>query len=200
MKKITVIDYGLGNITSITNMLDKFNNVNVKVSRSPSTILKSDKIILPGVGAFGKAIKNIKTYKLDHVINEFVSSGKSILGICLGMQLFMEKSEEFGINEGLGLIKGCVNKISSRENIILPNIGFYNPISEINKKDSKKWFYFIHSYKCVPEEKNDIKSFIFYNDIKVVSEIKKGNINGCQFHPEKSHKSGFEFYKKFINE
>jgi len=198
--KVTIIDYGVGNLTSITNMLDKFSNLKLEISRDPKKILKSDKIILPGVGAFGKAIKNIKLYNLDEIIVDFCMTGKSLLGICLGMQLLMESSEEFGYNSGLGLIEGEVKKISNSKKVVLPNIGFYN-LEEKNKNLlNKEWFYFIHSYMCVPKYDKNIISHINYYGIKLVSEIKKNNIHGFQFHPEKSHESGFRYFRNFINE
>ena len=203
MINIVIVDYGIGNITSIINMLKIFEGINIELSRNPKTIKNSDKLILPGVGAFGNAMQNINSLNLHHIINDYLKKGNSLLGICLGMQLLMDSSEEFGHNKGLGLISGEVKKISEGHNIILPNVGFYKPSlvkMESDNETKDAWFYFVHSYKCIPKIENNIISTITYNSIPIVSEIRRDNIHGCQFHPEKSHKSGVEYYKKFINE
>tara|TARA_B100001059_G_C17823797_1_gene580046 strand:- start:374 stop:985 length:612 start_codon:yes stop_codon:yes gene_type:complete len=203
MINIVIVDYGIGNITSIVNMLKNFKGIKIELSSNPKTIKSCDKLILPGVGAFGNAMQNINSLNLHHIINDYIKKGNSLLGICLGMQLLMDSSEEFGYNKGLGLISGEVKKISEKKNIILPNVGFYKPSivkMESENKIKDDWFYFVHSFKCVPKIENNIISKIIYNSIPIVSEIRRDNIHGCQFHPEKSHKSGIEYYKKFINE
>ena len=110
---VTIVDYNVGNIRSIVNMLSLFKNLNIKISNDRNEILKSDKLILPGVGAFGNAMDKIIKLELDESIIQFSKTGNSILGICLGMQLLMDTSEEFGLNRGLGLVPGNVKKISS---------------------------------------------------------------------------------------
>lgn len=204
MKKVTIIDYKIGNITSIINMLNVFPNIKVELSNDPKTIIESDKLILPGVGAFGNAISNINALEIKESINAFVEKGNSLLGICLGMQLLLDSSQEFGHYEGLGLIPGKVKKISEAKTTILPNVGFYRLLDDTNQKPEKElennWFYFVHSYMCIPKDPSHISSVIKYNDQTIVSGIKKNNIHGCQFHPEKSHQAGIMFYKNFINE
>jgi len=116
MKKVTIIDYKIGNITSIINMLNNFPNIKVELSNDPKTIIESDKLILPGVGAFGNAISNINALEIKESINAFVEKGNSLLGICLGMQLLLDSSQEFGHYEGLGLIPGKVKKNIRGEN------------------------------------------------------------------------------------
>ena len=104
MIKLTIIDYKMGNVTSIVNMLNNFANIKIELSNDPKTIIESDKLILPGVGAFGNAMQNIDKFNLIEPINAYVNKGNSLLGICLGMQLLMDSSEEFGKHKGLGLI------------------------------------------------------------------------------------------------
>ena len=203
MIKLTIIDYKMGNVTSIVNMLNNFSNIKIELSNDPKTISKSDKLILPGVGAFGNAMQNINKFNLIESINDYVDKGKSLLGICLGMQLLMDSSEEFGNHKGLGLISGNVKKISEKKDIRLPNVSFYK--LDYKKEQNKiqfdnYWFYFVHSYKCIPKDVNHISSIINYENNEIVASLKKDNIQACQFHPEKSHKAGIDYYKKFINE
>ena len=205
MKKITIIDYNMGNITSIINMLNNFHNIKVELSNDPKTIIESDKLILPGVGAFGNAINNIDALRIKESISAFVEKGNSLLGICLGMQLLMDSSQEFGHYKGLGLIPGEVIKISDDETTILPNVGFYRLLDRTNHQSKKEieynnWFYFIHSFMCIPKNPYHISSIIKYNDQTIVSSLRKDNVQGCQFHPEKSHQAGMEFFKNFIDE
>lgn len=203
MIKLVIIDYGIGNITSIVNILNNFKNVNIELSKNPRRISECDKLILPGVGAFGNAMKNINEFNLIEPINDYVRKGNSLLGICLGMQLLLDLSEEFGSHKGLGLIPGVVKKISHNKDIILPNVGFHKPIQLSQNKysyDENDWFYFVHSFKCVPKNKKNISSIIEYEGINIVSSLKKDNVTGCQFHPEKSHDAGINYFKNFINE
>ena len=202
MIKLTIIDYKMGNVTSIVNMLNNFANIKIELSNDPKTIIESDKLILPGVGAFGNAMQNIDKFNLIEPINAYVNKGNSLLGICLGMQLLMDSSEEFGKHKGLGLISGSVRKISKDKDVRLPNVGFYklNKLKEKNKKKNENyWFYFIQSYKCIPKYTSNISSIINYENRKIVAGLKKDNILGCQFHPEKSHQAGIDYYKEFIN-
>tara|TARA_X000001036_G_scaffold424993_1_gene450659 strand:+ start:1057 stop:1668 length:612 start_codon:yes stop_codon:yes gene_type:complete len=203
MINVTVVDYKVGNIRSITNMLRLFKNVNVKVSNDIKVILKSDKLILPGVGAYGNAMNKIIKLELDDIIKEYLMTGNSILGICLGMQLLMDSSEEFGFNNGLGLIPGKVIKISDEVCNILPNIGYFKlnfKDHTINSHLNDYWYYFIHSYQCITDNISDIESEILINSKKIISSVSKDNIHGCQFHPEKSSEGGFEYFKSFLKQ
>ena len=203
MIKLVIIDYGIWNITSIVNILNNFKNVNIELSKNPKRISECDKLILPGVGAFGNAMKNINEFNLIEPINDYVRKGNSLLGICLGMQLLLDMSEEFGSHKGLGLIPGVVKKISHNKDIILPNVGFHKPIQLSKNKNSygeNEWFYFVHSFKCIPKIKENISSVIQYEGIDIVSGLKKENIRGCQFHPEKSQDAGINYFKNFLDE
>ena len=206
IKKITIIDYGIGNVQSIMNALSRFDITSI-LSSDKQEILNSDAIILPGVGAFRRAMERLKEKNLDSVINEFALTGKPFLGICLGMQLLFDQSDEFGITPGLGLIHGKVEKFSTDLKAKLPHIGWctlndYSSsfektiFSTINSEDK---FYFIHSYICKPNEDKYILSTTEYGGIQFCSAVKKDNIIGCQFHPEKSGESGLKVIKEFTN-
>ena len=201
-KQICIVDYGIGNLLSIQRAIEKL-GFQAVVTNDANFILNSTHIILPGVGAFGNAMQNINKFNLIESINDYVDKGNSLLGICLGMQLLMDSSEEFGNHKGLGLISGNVKKISENKDIRLPNVSFYK--LDYKKEQNKiqfdnDWFYFVHSYKCIPKDVNHISSIINYENNEIVASLKKDNIQACQFHPEKSHKAGIDYYKKFINE
>jgi len=200
---VTIVDYNVGNIRSIVNMLRFFKNLNIKISNKRKEIINSDKIILPGVGAFGNAMNKIIKLELNDSINQYIKTGNSILGICLGMQLLMDNSNEFGYYKGLGLIPGNVAKIPLNTSKILPNIGYFKlnfKKENMNPKIASSWYYFIHLYHCVPLDPSHINSEIIINSNKIVSSISKENIHGCQFHPEKSSEGGVEYFKSFLNE
>lgn len=203
-KNITIINYGLGNIYSIKNALKKL-DCNVSFSNNKNKILKSDGLILPGVGSFRKGMAEIKKRKLEETINQFALSNKPLLGICLGMQLLLNTSTEFGFSKGLGLIDGKVEKLSNKNNIKLPNINWlnlkkkkYNNKNILNYINNRDYFYFVHSFACKIKNEKDIISYSEYYNNKFVSVFKHKNIIGCQFHPEKSSLSGIKFYKNFI--
>jgi len=204
---IVVIDYGIGNIKSIKNAFDEF-GVKIILSREKVDILNADGVILPGVGAFSHGMNNLIKYNLVDIIGEFVKTDRPLLGICLGMQMMLEESEEFGITKGLGLIKGKVIKIPVDETkkVKLPhiswngikakNITWGNTILENVPEDSD--MYFVHTFVANPKNEDEILSVTEYADIEFCSSIKKNNIYGCQFHPEKSSKIGLTIIKNFI--
>lgn len=198
-KKIGIIDLGINNLHSIKEACNsigyKTNLVNLKKKKYNYDIL-----ILPGIGSFKKAMQiikknNIKKKILQHLENK----NKILVGICLGMQLFFSKSEEFGFAKGLDLIKGNVKKFSKKV-LIVPHTG-WNSIniikknSIIPKKLGKKMFYFTHSFYCVPENIKNILGYTKYSNFKFCSIIKKNNIFGMQFHPEKSGVNGLEILR-----
>ena len=200
-KSVTIIDYGMGNIGSICNIIKKAGG-SYNVSNEPSFIKESKKIILPGVGAFDNGISNLRDLNLIDAIKTSVASGDTyLLGICLGMQMLLENSEEGNLN-GIGLIEGSVIKFRPTEKSEkVPHMG-WNSIKIkddnilFNKNDLNR-YYFVHSYyaKC-KNEKNVLakSSYILEFDAAIYSK----NIIGVQFHPEKSHKYGLELIKKFI--
>jgi glutamine amidotransferase len=205
--KIAVIDYGIGNVRSILNAFEN-QGADVFLTNSKDAILKSDGLVLPGVGAFSHGMNNLEYYDLVDVIKKYVVSGKPFMGICLGMQLLFEESEEFGQTSGLGLISGKVVKLPTKDdkNEKLPHVSW----NEINCK-ANKWcgtvldgvkkgsdMYFVHSFVAQPDNENHVLSITEYSDYNFCSSVKKGNIYGCQFHPEKSGKVGLKIIKNFI--
>ncbi len=206
--KIILIDYGIGNVKSIINAFDK-QKIKVVLSREKELILNADGLILPGVGAFSQGMDNLKKYNLISIIEDYVKTGKPLLGICLGMQLLFEKSEEFGKTKGLGLIEGDVLKIpiDNSQKIKLPhvswneikpkNIDWENTILENIEVGEN--MYFVHTFAGTPKNKNEILSTTNYCGVEFCSSVKKNNIYGCQFHPEKSSKKGLAIINNFIN-
>ena len=196
---IAIIDYGAGNIQSVKNALD-FLKVKNKITDKAEDILKADKVIFPGVGAFGDVMKVLKTKKLIDPIKKVIKE-KPYLGICLGLQVLFEKSEESPGIKGLGIFKGNVKKFSSKT-LKIPQIG-WNSIM-INKKNpilnnikDNSYFYFVHSYYVDPKDKSIILTKTNYGQ-EFVSGIAKDNIIGIQFHPERSGEVGLQLLKNFI--
>lgn len=208
-KKITIIDYGVGNILSIQNAI-RFNGFDPIITSKPELIEKSTHIILPGVGAFPAAMEKLKKLNLIDPLKSFKEKGKFILGICLGMQLLFSKSEEFKNTEGLKLIEGDITKLDKFDNyhdIKLPNIGWRkldldssnNKIELLTDIKKNSQFYFVHSYALKEFSKNVkiIKSS--YGNINFPAIVKENNIFGCQFHPEKSRENGLKLINNFLN-
>ncbi len=204
--KIVVVDYEIGNVKSIMNAI-KLNNVEVILSRDRESIMSADGLILPGVGAFSHAMGNLKKYNLIEILNEYTVTNKPLLGICLGMQILFDESEEFGFTKGLGFVEGKVRKIPVKsKKIKLPHIS-WNGIKKSNlqwkgsildsiKNDSD--VYFVHTFTGFPSDPDNILSESVYEDTKFCSTVKKNNIYGCQYHPEKSGKTGLEIIRNFI--
>lgn len=205
--KIVIIDYGLGNVRSIYSAF-KSQGIEPILSNDSEVIINADGIVLPGVGAYSHAMKNLKKYNLVKIIKNYAKTEKPILGICLGMQLLLEESEEFGITKGLGLIKGRVVKmpISNTFQTKLPNINWsaikpniLNWEKTILKNISLNTeMYFIHSYVAKLDNEDEVLSVTDFHNVIFCSTLKKGNIYGCQFHPEKSSQQGLKIIKNFI--
>lgn len=202
---IAIIDYGLGNIQAIENIYKKI-NVPFSVARTVEDLSCASKLILPGVGAFDQAMKELKKSGMIGALNELVLRKKiPVLGICVGMQIMTKKSEE-GKLDGLGWIEAEVKKIdvsNSRTNLYLPQMG-WNNISPLRKDglldnlDYEKGFYFLHSFCISCENKCEVIAITDYGE-KFASVINSGNIYGVQFHPEKSHNNGVELLRNFAN-
>lgn len=194
---IVIIDYGVGNLASVKNALDKL-GLNSKISSDPKIIKNAKMLILPGVGAAGQVMKNLKKNNLGEVIRAEIKRGKSTLGICLGMQLLFEKSEEGNV-KCLGILKGTVKKFKSMKKI--PQIGWNN--IKFSKEDQllkdipdKSYFYFVNSYYCDPSDKSINVGTTDYGE-KFSSIVVRDNIIGVQFHPEKSGPVGFKLLENF---
>ena len=204
MLKIAIIDYGMGNLRSVENAVKRL-NFDCKIVSIPEELNNFDKIILPGVGSFKKAMKLLNEKNWINLIKENVlKKNKHILGICLGMQLFATQSEEFGISNGLDLIKGKIKYLGNlgcKKKI--PQIG-WNSISikkkhlYLNKIPDGMDFYFVNSYVFVPEDNSYVVTLTNY-DVDFCSIIAKDNIFGTQFHPEKSSKAGMKILQNFLD-
>jgi len=207
-KKITIIDYGCGNILNLARAI-KFIGYEVDITHDKNKIINSSYVILPGVGAFGNAMKQIEKYNLHNTILEYAKSNKPLLGICLGMQILLTVSYEFGVHKGLGLIEGKVIKISNEKNkeIKIPHMGWNEIYPNNNKKEWKnkilknssigKSFYFVHSFVCITKDYDSTIAVCNYSDISIPAVIATGNVFGCQFHPEKSANNGLTVLKNF---
>lgn len=208
--KIAIIDYQLSNLFSVKHALD-YLGIESEITSSNETISKSDAAIIPGVGAFGDAMNNLKKNNLIEVIKNHVKLKKPFMGVCLGMQLLFSESEEFGKHQGLGFFKGKVKKFEGNKKLIkVPQIGWnqilkprktknlwYNsPIKNITPGE---FMYFVHSYFVLPEDQNIILTETVYEDIKYCSAVIKDSIFATQFHPEKSGKEGIKIYKEWLN-
>ena len=196
---IAIIDYKMGNLKSISSGLKKV-GATVQITNDPTIIKQSDAIVIPGVGAFGDAMKNLASLK--QLIQEEVEAGKPFLGVCLGFQLIFEDSTEFGIHKGFGLLKGHVKKLP--ETVITPHMG-WNQI-QIKKLESplmqgvldNSYVYFVHSFYPEPDESGIIIAETEYG-LKFASIVGKDNIFATQFHPEKSSKVGLKILENFLN-
>ena len=205
---IAVIDYGVGNLYSVEKAL-KFVGGEVKVTSSAADLKDADKLVLPGVGAFGDCMKNLKATGLIPTILEQVLIHKPLLGICVGLQILFEKSEESPNVKGLGIFKGEIKKIRAG-NLKIPHMG-WNSI-EIGRKDNlikfgasklltglegKNYFYFVHSYHAAPSNADIVTATTDYGE-KVTAAVELGNIFATQFHPEKSGDVGLKVLKNFV--
>lgn len=186
---IVIIDYGSGNTRSLGNMLT-FLGCNYKLSNKKEDILNAKKLLFPGQGHFLQAIENLQASGLVDTIKEAIDKKIDFLGICLGLQILFEKSEEAPNAQGLGVLKGEVKKFQSGK---IPQIGW----NKVNFKTSSDYFYFVNSYYVVPEDKSIISSTTNYG-IEFCSSIKKDNLCAVQFHPEKSAKAGIKFFKNWL--
>lgn len=197
---IVVVDYGMGNLKSVLNAFSKL-DADITVSGDPGVIGDASSIVLPGVGAFGKCMESLEAKGLSAAIKDHIGAGKRYIGICLGMQILFESSEEApGIN-GLGIIKGKVLKFS--RSVKVPHMG-WNSVDIVKKSKffrgiaSGGFFYFVHSYYCFPGEDGVIATTTDY-DVPFASSVEKGNLFACQFHPEKSQKVGLQLLQNFID-
>ncbi len=196
---IAIIDYGMGNLRSVTNAFGRI-GAQVVVTRDSATIREAGALVLPGVGAFGKCVENLKGFGLFDLLKEEIAAGKPYLGICLGMQILLESSEEAPGVEGLGVIKGRVARFQGAMKI--PHMGWNsvdivrpNPVLEAIPTGS--YFYFVHSYYPDPEE--DVSATITDYGIRFTSSIGKGKIFASQFHPEKSQGMGLKLLRNFVS-
>lgn len=198
---IAVIDYGVGNLFSVEKALLQF-SADVQVTNDKELIKKADKLVLPGVGDFGECMSNLEATGLIPTIMERIHQGTPLLGICIGQQILFEGSEESPGAKGLGIFKGMVRKINAPE-LKVPHMGwnsvaFNEPRNPIFKElGNHPYFYFVHSYHCVPEDKSIITATAEYGE-KLTAAVAQGNVMATQFHPEKSGDVGLQVLKNFI--
>lgn len=199
---IAIIDYGVGNLFSLGASFNKI-GADTVVSSDPDVIRSADRVVLPGVGAYEDAINKLKSTKLDIVVKEIAASGKPLLGICLGMQLMFDRSYEFGVHDGLGILKGQVvgMKDTIPDDLKIPHIGWNTlhikrnvPLFKyVNDGDH---VYFVHSFYAVDCEDSLIATTDYGREM--TAAVSRNNVMGCQFHPEKSGEVGLNILRAFI--
>ncbi|MUT64954.1 imidazole glycerol phosphate synthase subunit HisH [Paenibacillus sp. NEAU-GSW1] len=196
---IAIIDYGMGNLHSVSKAVERLGYEAV-ITADPAVIAAAEGAILPGVGAFGDAMDNLRETGLDAVTKAYAASGKPLLGICLGMQLLFSQSEEHGINEGLGLLPGQVVRFQGDYKI--PHMGwnklsFKQSESPLFKGLEEGHVYFVHSFHAKPEQASDLLATTDYYQ-QVTAIVGRGNVYGMQFHPEKSSELGMQLLGNFL--
>ncbi|WP_026508857.1 imidazole glycerol phosphate synthase subunit HisH [Butyrivibrio sp. MC2013] len=198
---LAIIDYDAGNIKSVINAFD-YIGCKAMVTRDPVEIAKADHVVLPGVGAFGDAMNKLREYELDGVIKEVTASGTPFLGICLGLQLLFDSSEESKDAAGLGILRGEIVKIPGGDGLKVPQIGW----NELTFPSEGRLFkgipehscvYFVHSYYLKAGDRDIVKARCEYG-VDIDASVEKGNVFACQFHPEKSSDVGMQILKNFV--
>lgn len=197
---IVIIDYGMGNLRSVQKAFERVGFA-AKISSNPNDLMKADKVVLPGVGAFHACMENLKKSNLIEPIREVIRQKKPFLGICMGLQVLFEEGEEFGKHPGLGILRGKVIRFKLPKTYKIPHMGWNrirkkNRIDILEEIEDNSYFYFVHSYYVVPEDEKIIATTTDYGK-DFVSSIISDNIFACQFHPEKSQAVGLKLLKKF---
>ncbi len=198
---IGIIDYDAGNIKSVEKAVNALGQETV-VSRDPQMLLQADKVILPGVGAFGDAMGRLRQYGLEEVIREIAGRGTPFLGICLGLQLLFDSSEESPGVKGLGLLPGKILRIPEKEGFKIPHMGWNSlsirPGARLFRGiPENSYVYFVHSYYLKAEDESIVAASAEYG-VHIHASVEKGNLFACQFHPEKSSSTGLAILKNFI--
>lgn len=209
---VVVVDYGLGNLMSVRRGLESCGAA-VEITSDPDRIRAANKVVLPGVGSFRDGMTSLERLGLADVLTEVAAAGTPLLGICLGMQMLMEHSVEFGSTEGLGLLKGSVVALprnpaaNAREKVpsigwsalVLPDSGHDWQDSILRPVSPGEEVYFLHSYMAVPNDPGERLADYLWNGQRVTAAVRKGPIVGCQFHPEKSGGTGLRVLNEFLN-
>jgi len=198
---IAILDYDMGNLRSVSKALEHVDG-RCQITRDPKVVAKADKLVLPGVGAFKDCMENLRSYGLIEPIREFIASGRPFLGICLGMQLLMDESEEGGKHHGLGIIPGKVLRFSSESGLKVPHMG-WNQLKlsgqpRLLKGMEDEFVYFVHSYYVAPEQAKKVTAATTAYGLNFTSSLESDNIFATQFHPEKSQKVGLGLLKRFV--
>lgn len=200
---LAVIDYGAGNLRSVLHALKHLGAADVHLARTPQDLIGADKLILPGVGAFGAGMAQLREQGLVEAIRTTVGAGTPYLGICLGMQFLFENSDEMGNHAGLGILEGKVTRFENRPNLKVPHMGWnqvdvQRPSAIFTDLPTPSYAYFVHSYYCVPANPSDITATVTYGDPFCVA-VQRDNIYGVQFHPEKSQQTGLRILQNYLN-
>jgi len=199
---LAVIDYGAGNLRSVLHALNHLQAENVRVVRSAYELRGAEKVILPGVGAFGAGMQKLEEQGLVNPIREAVYAGTPYFGICLGMQFLFDASDEMGDYRGLGLLPGMVTRLTERGDLKIPHMG-WNQLEQrrtsalFNDVSADGYAYFVHSYHCVPAVESDITVTVDYGG-PVVAAVQRDHVYGVQFHPEKSQQTGLQVLANFL--
>ncbi|MDT8443846.1 MAG: imidazole glycerol phosphate synthase subunit HisH [Desulfuromonadales bacterium] len=203
---ITIIDYEMGNLRSVEKAFEKLGHT-ARVSSNPEDLLATDKIVLPGVGAFRDCINNLRAGGFVEPLLQHVASGKLLLGICVGMQMLFDESEEFGLHQGLGLVPGKVVRFpvgmeAGGERLKVPHMGWNNlqikkPVPIFKDTPDGSYVYFVHSYYCAADNLSDVAATCRYGDVEFCAAVWRDNLMATQFHPEKSQAVGLEIFNNF---
>ncbi|MBC5580759.1 imidazole glycerol phosphate synthase subunit HisH [Anaerofilum sp. BX8] len=213
MKRVTLIDYGLSNLLSVQRAFEHF-GAKVEIARSPAAVLGAQALVLPGVGAFRDGMAGLEQLGLTVPIRQKAAAGTPLLGICLGMQMLFDESEEFGRWQGLGLIPGRVVKLPERNAAgglqRVPQVGWNGLLPPQGKTDFADSLlravrpggevYFVHSYEAKPARPQDRLAEVLYGGRRVCAAARSGSVTGCQFHPEKSGEVGLSIIRQFLED
>lgn len=196
---IAIVDYGMGNLRSVSNAFGRCGAETV-ITRDKKTIAAARAIVLPGVGAFGKCVENLRRFEVFDFVREMIDKGKLYLGICLGMQILFDESEETPGVGGMGVIKGRVCRFTG--DVKVPHMG-WNSIDIVHDHpvlqdiEQGSHFYFVHSFFCLPEDEG-VTCTTTTHGLTFASSVQKGSVFACQFHPEKSQKAGLRLIRNFV--
>lgn len=214
MPSICIVDYGLGNLFSVQRALERVGASDAFISDQKSDIQNADRLILPGVGAFKDGMRKLHSLGLVSVIQEYAATGKPVLGVCLGMQLLMSNSEEFGLHDGLDLLSGKVRQLAPGQDrrFKVPHIGWNSLHGSFGGSDNEQqwqgtilkdvsagsFMYFVHSFVVEPDDQEIVTALTQYGQDEYCSVLNSGNITGAQFHPELSGEDGLSLYRNFV--
>ena len=200
--KIGLIDYGMGNLHSVQQAFKRLGN-HLEIINSPVDLYKCNSLILPGVGSFDPAMENLEKTGLIPFLKKWATEGKPLLGICLGLQLLFESSEE-GNNKGLGILEGSIKKLPKNNSERVPHMGWSllnlkNECPLLKEDYNQNWMYFVHSFSAKPKNKAELVATTKFGNEEVTAIVWKDNIGACQFHPEKSGDSGRLLLSNWLN-
>ena len=205
--QLTIVDYGLGNLASVARAF-RFLGAKAEITSEPDKILAAQRLVLPGVGAFGSAMANLKDRDLVDPLRKYAQEGRPLLGLCLGMQLLLSESEEDGRHEGLGLVPGVVRRLEAApgSGCKVPHIGWsgVQPAScswdgtQLEGLIAGEALYFVHSYHALPTNESDVLAWTEYGETRFCSALRRANLFACQGHPEKSAEAGLKVLANFL--